>query len=353
MAEARVLVIYTGGTIGMVPADPGDHASPLVPAPQERLIAYVANPLDGVHWRIAGLDDGEGGVLPPLDSSDIGPRHWVAIARQIALNYDRYDGFVVLHGTDTMAYSAAAVSFLCENLGKPVVFTGSQLPIFASRSDAPGNFANALAVAGWPATGLPRVPEVTIAFADVLLRGNRATKVSTGAYRGFASPNHAPLGRLGLEIEIDAARLRPPPGPAAPFRVHERLQASVMDISLYPGITPLQLDAILNIPDVAGYVLRCFGAGNAPGEPGLLEALGRATAAGRLVVAVKHCPEGAVDMTLYAAGSGLLRHGVLPGADLTPEAALVKLAWLIDRYGPAQAAGLVGRDCRGELTERA
>jgi L-asparaginase len=351
MATAKVLVIYTGGTIGMVPADARDPASPLRPGGPEPFLRAVANPLDGVAWEMVALADGAGGVLPPLDSSDVGPRHWAALAAQVAAAYERYDGFVVLHGTDTMAYSASALSFLLENLGKPVVFTGSQLPILASRSDAPGNLANALAIAGWPSGKLPCIPEVVIAFADVVLRGNRATKISTGAYRGFASPNHAPLARLGLDIAIDTARLRPRPDPAThPFRAHDRLAAQVMDISLYPGITAGQLAAILAIPGVDGYVLRCFGAGNAPGEPGLLAALHDAVTAGRLVVAVKHCPEGAVEMGVYAAGTGLLRQGVLPGADMTAEAALAKLIWLLDRYGPAEAAARVGSDCRGELS---
>jgi L-asparaginase len=349
--RAKVLVIYTGGTIGMVPEDAADPDSPLVPAGRERLARAIVNPPDAIDWDLAGLADGAGGTLPPLDSSDVGPRHWTALAAQIAAAYAEYDGFVVLHGTDTMAYSAAALSFLLENLGKPVVFTGSQLPIFVSRSDAPGNLANALAIAGWPASKLPCIPEVVICFADVVLRGNRATKVSTGAYRGFASPNLPPLARLGIEIAVERALLLPRPDPqAAPFLAGGRLSAQVMDISLYPGITAPQLEAMLSVPAVQGYVLRCFGAGNAPGDPALLAALGRSVAAGRVIVAVKHCPEGAVEMGLYAAGSGLRHQGVIPGADMTAEAALVKLVWLLSRVMPAEAAALIGRDLRGELT---
>ncbi len=346
--QTKVLVIYTGGTIGMVPADAADPASPLVPAGRERLARAIVNHPAEIEWDLAGLDDGAGGTLPPLDSSDVGPAHWTALAAQIASAYARYDGFIVLHGTDTMAYSAAALSFLLENLAKPVVFTGSQLPIFASRSDAPGNLANALAIAGWRASDLPCIPEVVIAFADVVLRGNRATKISTGAYRGFASPNLPPLARLGLDIVVEKALLRPMPAP--PFRADTALGAPVMDISLYPGITAGQLDAMLSVPGVAGYVLRCFGAGNAPGDPALLGALGRATAAGRVIVAVKHSPEGAVEMGLYAAGTGLLREGVVSGADMTAEAALAKLIWLLSRHGGAESARLIGQDLRGELT---
>ncbi len=348
--RAKVLVIYTGGTIGMVPEAAADPESPLVPAGRERLARAIVNHPDDIDWDLAGLADGAGGTLPPLDSSDVGPDHWTALAAQIVGAYERYDGFIVLHGTDTMAYSAAALSFLLENLRKPVVFTGSQLPIFASRSDAPGNLANALAVAGWPASRLPCIPEVLIAFADVVLRGNRATKISTGAYRGFASPNLPPLARLGLDIAVERSLLRPGPDPAAPLRADRRLGAQIMDISLYPGITPGQLDAMLSVPGVEGYVLRCFGAGNAPGDPALLAALGRATAAGRVIVAVKQSPEGTVEMGLYAAGSGLLRQGVLPGADMTAEAALAKLIWLLSRYEATEAAALIGQDLRGELT---
>ena len=348
--RAKVLVIYTGGTMGMVPADEADPDSPLVPAGRDRLARAIVNPPGDIDWDLIGLADGAGGTLPPLDSSDVGPGHWTALAAQIAAAYADYDGFVVLHGTDTMAYSAAALSFLLENLGKPVVFTGSQLPIFVSRSDAPGNLANALAIAGWPASKLPCIPEVVICFADVVLRGNRATKVSTGAYRGFASPNLPPLARLGIEIAVERALLRSRPASDAAFRADRRLTAQIMDISLYPGITASQLDAMLSVPGVQGYVLRCFGAGNAPGDPALLAVLGRAVAAGRVVVAVKHCPEGAVEMGLYAAGSGLRHQGVVPGADMTAEAALAKLIWLLSRYDAAEAAALVGRDLRGELT---
>lgn len=349
--QAKVLVIYTGGTIGMVPGDEQDPDSPLVPAERDRLARAIAEHPSGIGWDLAGLTDPAGTAIPPLDSSDVGPRHWTALAVQIEAGYAEYDGFVVLHGTDTMAYSAAALSFLLENLGKPVVFTGSQLPIFASRSDAPANLANALALAGWTASRLACIPEVVICFADLVLRGNRATKISTGAYRGFASPNLPPLARLGVDIAIERSLLRPRPDPAlAPFHAHERLDAQIMDISLYPGITAPQLDAMLTVPDVAGYVLRCFGAGNAPADPALLAALGRAVAAGRVVVAVKHCPEGAVEMGLYAAGSGLQRQGVLPGADMTAEAAFAKLAYLLDRYGPAETRNLIGQDLRGELS---
>ncbi len=250
---------------------------------------------------------------------------------------------------------AAALSFSLENLGKPVVFTGSQLPIFvqAAATRPAQILANA---AGWRSpvgrpAGCPAFPEVVIVFADVVLRGNRATKISTGAYRGFASPNLPPLARLGIEIAVERALLRPRPDPqAAPFRAGGQLSAQVMDISLYPGITAPQLEAMLGVSAVQGYVLRCFGAGNAPADPALLAALGRAVAAGRVIVAVKHCPEGAVEMGLYAAGSGLRHQGVIPGADMTAEAALVKLIWLLSRVAPTEAAALIGQDLRGELT---
>jgi L-asparaginase/Glu-tRNA(Gln) amidotransferase subunit D len=208
----------------------------------------------------------------------------------------------------------------------------------------------ALALAGWPARLAPRIPEVLICFGDVALRGNRAIKISTNSYQGFASPNLPPLARLGLGIQVETSLLRPRPPAGAAFAVHDRLEPAVMTVSLYPGITPGQLDAMLNVPDIAGYVLRCFGAGNAPGDPALLAAVGSAIMAGRVIVAITACPGGGVAPGLYAASHGLLAQGVIPGADLTEAAALTKLAWLLDHGGPAAALRLMARDCRGELT---
>jgi L-asparaginase len=344
----RVLVLYTGGTIGMVPRDPDDDASPLVPAGLERLVRFIPNPLHGISWDIRGLADDDGNPVGPLDSSSIGPRHWCQMARAIGEGYESHGGVVVLHGTDTMAYTGSALSFLLENLAKPVILTGSQSPIFAEPTDAVANFRNALAIAGYGATGLPCVPEVAICFGDVLLRANRATKVSTTALRAFESPNCPPLGRLGDRIEIDPAGVLPPPGEA--FRTRAMLRDNVALISLYPGMTGDALGRFLGLDGVDGYVLRCFGSGNAPEDGAVTGAVAQAIAAGKVVVCVSQCLEGRVEMGRYGAGSGLMRAGAIDGLDLTDEAALTKLMWLLATGSVETARARMQANLRGELS---
>ncbi|MCW2249207.1 L-asparaginase [Azospirillum fermentarium] len=341
---ANVLVIYTGGTIGSVPSDPADPRSPLRPADPEQLAAYVPNPLNGIGWDLVGLTDDAGMPVPPLDSSSVGPKHWVWMAQTVAAAYDRYDGFVILHGTDTMAYTGSALSFLLRHLGKPVVVTGSQIPIFRPRTDAVVNLINALSVAGYKATGLPCVPEVCIAFADRLLRANRATKVSATRWAAFDSPNLPPLGRFDLGISIENGLIRPVP--PEPFTVHRRLNRRVMVLSLYPGMAADQIAGVLALPDIHGYVLRSFGAGNAPEDADFLDTLAAAVRAGKTIVTVTQCAEGAVEMGLYAAGAGLAEAGVLSGGDMTTEAAQTKLMWLLANVAePDIAAYFLAGQC--------
>lgn len=326
----KVLVIYTGGTIGMVPRDPNNPASPLTPASAERLVKFVPNPLEGgIGWEIRGLADDSGNEVGPLDSSSVGPKHWCYMARAIADAYDSYDGFVILHGTDTMAYTGSALSFLLQNLSKPVIITGSQLPIFKHRTDAVLNFINALSIAGYKATGLPKLNEVAICFADVLLRGCRATKVSTSAWQGFDTPNYPHLGAIGEHIVIDRTALRPPPAENAPFFAHTTMNENVATVPLYPGMGGDVLGRFLSLNDVQGYIMCCFGTGNAPEDEDFLNAVQKATNSGKIVVNTTQCLEGSVEMGLYEASFGLMQAGTITGLDLTPEAALTKLMWLL------------------------
>lgn len=345
--HARVLILYTGGTIGMRAEQ---QAGPLAPAPPSVLLEPLRSlaRAENIEWELDGLYDDEGRPLPPIDSSGLTPSHWLRIALALERHYHDFDGFVVLHGTDTMAYTASALSFLLVNLAKPVVLTGSQLPLFSVRTDAQLNLVNALHIAGWKASGLPLVPEVTVCFGDVLLRGNRTRKTSTSAWQGFSSPNHPSLGSLGETIRIHHELVRrPPPGEAA-FYADRRLVDDVLDITLFPGLKASQLAALVERPELRGVVLRAYGSGNAPGDPELLDVIGRSAQAGQTYVVVSQCNEGRVDLSRYAASRALLERGVASGFDMTPESALTKLMWLLAREAPGDVRSQLHRDHRGE-----
>ena len=345
----KVLVLYTGGTLGMTPADADDPASPLVPRGTDELRAWLPRGIDslGIDWSLAPLEDLRGGAVAPLDSCDVGPEHWRYIAAAVGGAYDDYDGFVILHGTDTMAFTASALSFMLVDLGKPVVVTGSQLPLSHPRTDAVANFVNALVVAGATASGLPVVPEVVVVFADLVLRGNRTRKMSSERWRAFESPNYAPLGRIGEHVRIDASLVRAPRGR---FRVRLDLEANVVDVALFPGIRARQLELVFGMDGVRGVVLRTFGTGNAPSDPALLDAIGAAVSNKIAVVSVTSSPEGRVEAGRYATSSGLVERGVLSGIDMTPEAALTKLMWLLANEPPDGVAAKMRVDLAGEIS---
>ncbi|MEE8524117.1 MAG: asparaginase [Thermoanaerobaculia bacterium] len=335
MEKKSVYIAYTGGTIGMKPGRDGYRPAPGFLADQMAASSELHRP-EMPRYVIHEYE-------PLLDSSNMAPADWMKIGRDLFANYHDFDGFIVLHGTDTMAYSAAALSFMFENLAKPVLFTGSQIPLAELRSDARENLVNSLLIAaGW------EIPEVCLFVGHLLLRGNRATKISADRYLAFESPNYPHLGESEVDLKIHRQRLLP--RPSGPIRFTDVGRPQVADIRLFPGITADMLRRFL-APPLQGAVLHTYGVGNAPDDPELLEALHQAAAASVVVVNCTQCLHGSVDMDSYATGRALQRVGVISGWDMTPEAVLTKLYVLLSQHSePGEVRRLMGRDLRGELS---
>lgn len=330
-----VLVLHSGGTIGMVDTPEGD--------------APVAEALGPYLAQIVGASRGE---LPPIafcelgrliDSANATPDTWCEIASTLYDRRDDHAGFVVLHGTDTMAYTASALSFLLPGFGKAVVVTGSQIPIFRARSDGRQNLVAALQVAA-----MPELAEVSLLFGGRLLRGNRAMKVDASGFDAFDSPRFPPLAEIGVEVAVNRGIVRAPAG--EPGLLAGRL-GQVAAVRLFPGFSASLLANVCR-PPLQGLIIEAYGAGNGPADDaGFLSAIQDAVAQGIVVVVVTQCVRGAVRPGAYATGSALMRAGAVPGYDMTSEAALTKLAVLLGRgLDRATVAGLMQEDLAGELT---
>ncbi|BGP38398.1 hypothetical protein JCM10449v2_002330 [Rhodotorula kratochvilovae] len=281
-----------------------------------------------------------------IDSSEIEPSDWIRIASDIERNYHAFDGFLILHGTDTLAFTASALSFLLEDLGKTVVLTGAQIPLSSLFTDAIDNLLASLAIAGHY-----RIPEVLLLFDNACFRGNRTMKASSEDFHAFQSFNLPPLATVGIDIEVAWPQvLRPGP---RPFRAHKELCADVATLRIFPGITSAAVRAFLSSSGgVRGVVLETYGAGNAPRREGLLSAFRDATERGVVIVNVTQCTTGAVASDIYATGRALAAVGIVGGADMTTECALAKLSYLLSKpeLTPAQVRKLIAQPLRGELT---
>lgn len=317
--KPRILMIYTGGTIGM---KENVETGALEPFNFNHLLENVPK-IKRLDYEIDSYQ-----FEKPIDSSAMEPTHWEQIARVVEDNYDGYDGFVVLHGTDTMAYTASALSFMFENLRKPVVITGSQLPIGEVRTDGEENLITALQIAAAKdINGEPVVQEVAILFEDYLWRGNRATKHSSDNFNAFKSSNYPRLAKVGLGISYRKEVMWRSKG-NEPFHVKYGMDTNVVYMDLFPGINERIVRHILSTPGLRGVVMKTFGSGNGPTAPWFLQAVTEAIKNGLVIVNVSQCENGTVLPTRYGAGFGLEKAGVISGHDLTSEAAITKLMFL-------------------------
>jgi L-asparaginase len=342
--KSSLLLIYTGGTIGMK-EDPSiqalrpfDFSQIMAEVPELRKFAYK---IDSYTFD------------PLIDSSDVVPSNWKTLVEIIEDKYDDYDGFVILHGTDTMAYSASALSFMIEGLTKPIIFTGSQLPIGVPRTDGKENLISAVEIAAAKDDdGHALAPEVCICFDNVLMRGNRTTKINSSNFRAFRSENLPPLAEAGINIRYNNDIIIKPACWDKRPKFHKDIDTRVAILKIHPGITPQVVKDILCSRDSRAVIIETYGAGNAPSRGWFLDLVKEASQMGKVLLNVTQCRSGSVDMDIYATGKCLKEAGVVNGYDSTTESALGKLFHLLGRHAAEDSvkAGLEN-DLRGEISK--
>ncbi|MCG7857537.1 type I asparaginase [Flavihumibacter sediminis] len=336
----RILIIYTGGTVGMVMDDATGALKPIGFKEIRDNIPEIVK---------LGYEVEVHAFNPPMDSSDMHPDVWVELAGIIEKNYHDHDGFVILHGSDTMAFTASALSFLLENLSKPVVLTGSQLPIGEIRTDAKENIITALEIAAARKGGKALVPEVCIYFDYQLFRGNRSKKYNAEKFEAFYSMNYPPLAEAGITIKYHRTNILR--HPEEPLKVHRKMDPSVSVLKIFPGITPATVEAVLATPGTRAVIMETFGSGNATTAPWFIASLRAAIKKGLVIVDITQCDGGSVELGRYETSRHLKEMGVVSGHDMTFETALAKLMWLLaQKHSKARLRELLETSLRGELT---
>jgi L-asparaginase len=338
-ARSKVLIIYTGGTFGMA----HDKDGVLIPFDFGLILEHLpAIRTMALELTVVSFDH-------PIDSSNIDPAHWQLLADIISDHYNTHDGFVILHGTDTMAYTASALSFMLEGLAKPVILTGAQLPISEPRSDARENLITALDIASAKEGNEAVVPEVCIYFDYELLRGNRSKKVESMQFDAFDSGNYPPLAKAGVKIDYNHSVIRKAEIHRG-LHIHKSFDSEIAILKLFPGISQGIVESILKTPGLKAVILETYGSGNAPTLPWLIDALAQTIQKEILVLNISQCPGGMVMQGRYETSRDLLRIGVISGADMTCEAAVTKLMILLGEHSPKKVKEMIGKPLAGELT---